>query len=63
MKLLGCVEVCALHVSTWACVRVCAVFIWARVWLDTWACVCMHVVCSHGHMGLCVVSPGGQGGG
>lgn len=65
VKLLGCSEVCALHVCTWACVL-----------LDPWAYVCMRVVCgpvglcvsavcSYGHVcvwhvGLCVVSHGRQ---
>lgn len=59
VKLLGCSEVCALHMRTWACVCVCACMwacvcacTWAYVSLDTWSYVCMRVVC--GHVGLCV---------
>lgn len=60
MKLLGCSEVCALHMRTWscvcACVRACGpvycACTWAYVSLDTWSYVCMRVVL--GCVGLCV---------
>lgn len=53
MKLLGCVDVCALHVSTWACVR-CVVCSYGHMCGWTRGPVCACVSCVHMGTWACV---------